>query len=201
MSERERIAAALIDLSVERGFYDLGLAEVLERAGVGEGAFQRHFADLEDCFAQVYERQRDEFVAAVFAGFSSRELWREQMRAAAWAMLEFLREDHKRAYFMSCEVHHAGERARLIRDEAMQGFFFLIDQGRGELEDPESLSFHTAESIGSAIYQHFSETIARFDFERLERMIPEMMYAALLPYLGPEAAAEELAIPAPPPPQ
>jgi AcrR family transcriptional regulator len=196
--ERDRVREALIALSVERGFQSLDLDDLLQGSGVDRDRFARTYSDLEDCFARIYEVQRDEFVAAVVAGFYSRQGWREQMRAAAWAMLEFLREDHERAYFMSCEVHGAGDRARIIRDEAMQGFFFLIDQGRAELADPDSLTPYTAESIGSAIYQQFQATIARWDFDGLEAMIPQMMYTALLPYLGPEAAAEELAI-APPP--
>lgn len=189
----------MIDLCVEEGFRQVTLPELLQHAGVEEDDFEAEFSDLEDCFAQIYELQRNEFVACVAGAFYSREVWREQMRAAAHAMLEFLREDRRRARFMSVEVHAAGERARLIRDEAMQGFFVLIDQGRQEMEDPEMLTLHTAEAIGSAIYQQFQTAIAADDFERLERMIPEMTYLAILPYLGEDVAREELAVPVPPP--
>jgi AcrR family transcriptional regulator len=195
---RRRLEEAMIALCVERGFRNVTVAALLERAGAGRGELEAEFGDLEDCYAQIYTVQRDEFVACVAGAFFSREVWRERMRAAAHAMLEFLREDPRRAYFMSVEVHAAGDRARLIRDEAMQGFFALIDQGRAEMADPDQLTPHTAEAIGSAIYQQFQAAIADHDFERLERMIPEMMYAAVLPYLGVGAALEELQIPAPP---
>jgi AcrR family transcriptional regulator len=191
------LRVAMIELCCERGFRDLSVEDLCRRAEVDPAEFHRNYSGLEDCFAQIYEVQRDEFAAAVARGFFSQERWRDQMRAAAYAMLEFLREDRDRAYFMSVQVHYGGDRARLIRDEAMQGFFLLIDQGRRELPDPDSLTFHTAEAIGSAIYQQFQTAIADNDFDGLEEMIPHMLYVATLPYLGPEVAAEELEI-APP---
>lgn len=194
---REQLERPLIELCCERGFPEIRVADLCLRANVEQARFDRHYDGLEDCFARIYEAQRDEFFTAVAGGFFSQEPWRDQMRAAAYAMLEFLREDPDRAYMMSCEVHQAGDRARLIRDEAMHGFFLLIDQGRGELEEPESLTFHTAETIGSAIYQQFQAAIAVSDFARLEEMIPHMMYMAILPYLGRQVAAEELEIPVP----
>jgi hypothetical protein len=69
-----------------------------------------------------------------------------------------------------------------------------------QLDDPDSLTPYTAETIGSAIYQQFQATIARFDFQTLEGMIPQMMYTAVLPYLGSAVAAEELRIAPPRPP-
>jgi hypothetical protein len=92
-------------------------------------------------------------------------------------------------------VLYAGDRAKLIRDQGMQGFFLLIDQGRNEMEDPESLTPYTAETIGSAIYQRIQTAIETDELEEFESAVPEMMYMAVLPYLGPEAAQEELSIP------
>jgi AcrR family transcriptional regulator len=196
--ERSRIAEALIELSVDQRYVNTTLEMVQARAGVDERAFERHFADLEDCYCQVYETQRDEFVARIFAAYADADCWREGIRAAGHEMQAFLGEDLRRARFMSVEVLFVGDRAKLIRDEAMQGFFFLIDQGRYEMQDPGSLTPFTAETIGSAIYQRIQTALERDDLEAFETGHQEMMYTIMLPYLGSEAAQEELHAPAPP---
>jgi AcrR family transcriptional regulator len=197
-AERERISKALVDLAVDHGFPSLTLPMVLARAGVDENTFHHYFSDLEECFCAVYEPMRDEFLMRVAAAYGSEQGWRHQMRAAAYAMLGFLGEDLRRARFMSVEMLYAGDRAKLIRDEAMQAFFLMIDQGRYEMEDPDSLSPYTAETVGSAIYQRIQRALAREEFDAFGPGVQEMMYMAVLPYLGPEVAAEELHIQPPP---
>jgi AcrR family transcriptional regulator len=195
--ERTRVCEALIDLSVDLRFVNTTLEMVLERAGVDERAFRRHFTDLEDCFAKTLEPLAGRFFERVFEAFAAEDGWRNQMRSAAHEMLAFFAEDFRRARFMNVEVLFAGQSALLIRDEAMQGLFLLIDQGRLEMEDPDSLTPFTAEAIGCAIYQRIQSAIEHGDIDAFEPGVPEMLYTAFLPYLGQEVAQEELQIPPP----
>ncbi len=95
--DRARIRQALIDLCWERGFASLTLADVLDRAQVDEPAFHRHFADLEDCFFQVYraelERFRQERTAASI-GFIA---WRDCLRAPPTPCIASLRPTRRSA--------------------------------------------------------------------------------------------------------
>jgi AcrR family transcriptional regulator len=197
LTERERICEALTSVCCEQGYSAATLALVLERAGLDEGAFHDHFDDLEDCFCHLYKEIRDEFMLRVGAAFLAASGWRNQIRAAAYEMFAFLREDSCRARISFVEVLYAGDRAKLIRDEGMQGLFLLIDQGRQEREDPDSLTPFTAETVGGAVYQRVQASVERNDIEALERSVPELLYSVVLPYLGPEVAREELSIPAP----
>jgi AcrR family transcriptional regulator len=139
----------------------------------------------------------DELLERVVQAYAGEESWRDRLRAVAYEMLRFLREDHERARVMTVDVLSAGERAQLIRDQGMQGLIELIDQGRQELPDPDSMTRATAEGIGGAIYRRMRLAIAAGDFDALDRMVPELMYGAVLPYLGAEAAEEELTKPPP----
>lgn len=123
--------------------------------------------------------------------------WRDRVRASAYEMLCFLRADERRARLMTVEVLSAGTRAQLIRDQGMQPFFDLIDMGRNELPDPSSLSRATAVSIGGAIYKRMQTAIEAGDLSVGDRLVPELMYTVILPYLGPEAALAELNMPPP----
>jgi hypothetical protein len=140
----------------------------------------------------------EELLSRVALAYAHEDEWRDRLRAVAYEMLRFLREDRERARMMTVDVLSAGERAQLIRDQGMQGLIELIDQGRQELPNPDLMSRATAEGIGGAIYHRIHVAVAAGRFDALKAMVPELMYNAVLPYLGTEVAMEELSIPPPP---
>jgi AcrR family transcriptional regulator len=154
-------------------------------------------AEQEERLCEAVQAGTDELLARVAVVYANEDCWRDRLRAVAHEMLRFLREDPERARMMTVDVLSAGERAQLIRDQGMQGLIELIDQGRQELPDPNSMTRATAEGIGGAIYNRIHVEIAAGRFDKLEQMVPELMYNAVLPYLGTQAAREELAMPAP----
>jgi AcrR family transcriptional regulator len=195
--ERARVRAALTDLVAERGFAATTTGAVIDRAGVDRAAFDRSYSDLTDCFCVVLQEQTDELLARVLAVFDTDDAWRDQVRAVGLVMSRFLLEDRARARMMTVESPVAGPRSQLIRDQGMQSLIELVDLGRRELADPESVSRYTAETIGSAVYDRMRVAIERGEWGTLESMLPDMMYTVVLPYLGPEAAMEELRRPSP----
>lgn len=197
--DRQRILDALVDVCVERGYREASVALVAERAGLTEDAFEQHFTDLEDCFATYTLEGREAFFVAVGAALVDKSEWRDQIRAAAYAMLHFWQEDERRARMMLIEVLSAGPRAQLIRDEGMELMFDLLDQGRSAMADPEMLSRTTAEAVGGAIFNQMHLALERGDLsrDRGDELVPQLMYTVVLPYLGTEAALEELEMPPP----
>jgi AcrR family transcriptional regulator len=196
--ERARLHQALIDLCYECGYQRLTLAMLLERAGVDEAAFSSHFLDLEDCFCHVYQDEVDAFYRRIYAALADKPSWRERMRAAAYAYLDYLQEDPKRTNFVTIEIRVAGERALLLMADALKRQFDLLDQGRDELEDPNAISRATSEAIGGAIFGQIYSLVAGGALPSVTaQAVPEALYTAILPYLGSEAALEELRIPPP----
>jgi len=196
-AERDRIGRALIDLCFAHGYRNVTLPMLLKCAEVDQETFERHFAELQDCFCVVFQELSSQYLVRLGGAFATRQCWREQMRAASYASLRFLREDLPRARFLFIEVLSAGARAQLVRDQNMEALYELVDLGRRELDDPDSVSRDTAVSIAGGIYERMHVAIDRDDPEVWETLVPEFMYTLVLPYLGPEAALEELSIPAP----
>src|SRR6478609_7827989 len=147
-AERARIREALLDLCFERGYRQLDLAALLERAKVDEAAFERHFGDLEDCFCVVYQEIRDELFDRFAHAIADEHTWRDRIRATAYVFLRFLREDSRVTHLAVIDVRSAGERALRLFTEAFEDLNNLLDQGRGERRHPDSLSRATAEAIG-----------------------------------------------------
>ena len=113
-AERERICQALVDLCFEHGYSNTTLPMLLERAAVDLTTFERHFADVEDCFCQVYIELRDEFLLSVRRAVADQLSWRDRLRAAAYAMVRHLLADERVAQFGVFEVRTAGERAQML---------------------------------------------------------------------------------------
>ena len=176
-----------------------GRGGLRRRASVDPASFESHFSDLEECLCDYIERGTMVLLGRSVQSFSEQDGWRNALRAVAHTMLHFLQEDPQRARIMLVEVLSAGERAQLIRDQGMEALFEFIDLGRNELDDPSSLSRATAEAVGGAIFSRIRSEVESGDTESLPDLLPKMMYSAVLPYLGAEAAAEELEIPPPPP--
>jgi AcrR family transcriptional regulator len=187
----ERIIAALDAVAAERGYGSTDLAAVLERAGVGEAEFERHFVDLEDCFCAAVQAGTDELLTRAGAAFAADRPWRDQMRVVAYAMCDFLREDPARARVMVVESFSACDRSRQIRENGMAALAALIDLARTELDEPEAAPANTAELIAGAIYNRIHAAVEGGK-PLTETMVRELMYTAVRPYYGVDAALAEL---------
>jgi AcrR family transcriptional regulator len=196
--EVSRLREALLDLCVERGYADLSLDQLLARADLDEVAFHRHYADLDACFAAVLGEIYAEFFDRATQAVAGQSGWRDRMRATAYALLRFLRGDERVARLAAVEAQHAGEGAQRLFLETFNRLVDLIDEGSAEAGGPDSPSRATALGVGGVVFARVQEAVAEGELGLGEEEIPELMYGAVFPYLGAEAAAEELRTPPPP---
>jgi AcrR family transcriptional regulator len=104
-----RLREALLDLCVERGYADLRLENLLERAGVDATEFHRGYAALDACFNAVLAQAYGEFFELAQAALAGQVGWRDRMRATAYALLRFLRADERVARLAAVEAQHGGK--------------------------------------------------------------------------------------------
>jgi AcrR family transcriptional regulator len=197
-AEASRLREALLDLCSERGYKKLKLRDLLERADVDEAAFHQQYANLDACFAAVLEDVYSEFFARAQEAVAEQVGWRDRMRATAYALLRYLRADERVARLAAVEVQYAGKRAQELFLETFNRLVKLLDEGASEAGGPESPGLATAIGVGGVVFARIQEAVAEGELGLGEDEIPELMYAAVFPYLGAEAAEEELHIPPPP---
>jgi AcrR family transcriptional regulator len=189
--ERARLIEALIEIAADRGYAETSIEAILDRAGVDRPAFDRHFRGKYDCFLSAWQEMNEECLASMMAAYNSQRHWPDRLRAVVVEVIEALHRDPGRACF-AVEVLAAGDAARARRDMTMRVIASLIDAGRSELEDPESVSHTTAEALAGSAYGQVYAKVVRGDTDQLPALIPQLMSAAVMPYLGVEAALEEL---------
>jgi len=196
---RERIAAAAIDLAAEIGYEGTTIEMMVDRAGVTRADFDRHFADKEDCALQLYEEHLGRFVALVIAAADREATWRDSMRAAGYAAARFLRDNSRLAKVGVLQMLTAGLMAEARRAEILDPIVDLIDSGRQELADPDSVGRGVAEGVLGSIYELVIRDLASgLGTGSAEKVVPQLMYVAVRPYVGHELAREELAMQPPP---
>jgi AcrR family transcriptional regulator len=86
---RDRILSALVEVVCERGYANASVTLVVARAKVSRRTFYEQFDGLDECFAAVIDlglRVPGELIARAFAGEQD---WRDGIRAALAALLEF----------------------------------------------------------------------------------------------------------------
>jgi AcrR family transcriptional regulator len=187
-----RLREALLDLCVERGYESLTLGELLERADLERTAFTQNYADLDAYFAVVLADVYAEFFARAQEAVAGQRGWRDRMRATAYALLRYLRGDERVAHLAAVEAQHAGEDAQQHFLETFNRLVDLIDEGSAEAGSPDSPSRATALGVGGVLFARIQEAVAKDELGLGEEEIPQLMYAAVFPYLGADAAEEEL---------
>ncbi len=189
--ERERIVEALVEIAAERGYAETTIELITERAGVDHSAFERHFRSKYDCFLSAWQEMNENCMREMLEAYNSQEDWPDRLRAVACEIVEGLRSDPSRACF-AVEVLAAGDAARARRDMTMRVIASLIDAGRNEMDDPESVPHTTAEALAGSAYGQVYAKVVGGSTEELPELVPQLMSAAVMPYLGIEAGLAEL---------
>jgi AcrR family transcriptional regulator len=188
------MAQALISLTGSHGYEATTIEAICGLAEVSRSEFLRRFADKEECYLDAYDEVAAEFGERVLGAYGAHIAWHDKVWGAGWEAMSFLQEDPVRARFFAVEVNCAGDRALVRRDRVMQIFADLIDAGRAELEDPEALTTASAEIVTGAIYYTIQNKILEGCIDRGEDFLVDLVYIAVLPYLGPGAAEADLRV-------
>jgi AcrR family transcriptional regulator len=193
-SERERVLEAMVRMAAAKGYEATTVADVAELAGVSRQAFDEMFASKEACFLEAYEAVFDVLVAHVTAAFEAArdEPWPEQIAAGLGALVDLLCAEADIARLAMVEVTAAGDDARERYRTMLTRFTPFMEAGRTYSGQAEELPADTARfAIGGATSMIFDEVRAGRGPE-LRRILPDLVFAVLMPYLGPQAAEEEM---------
>jgi AcrR family transcriptional regulator len=193
-SQRERVLEAMLRVAAAKGYEATTVADVLEVAGVSRESFDEMFEDKAACFLEAYDAVFDVLVAHVSSAFESAagEPWPERIAAALGALVELLAAEAGIARLSMVEVTAVGDDARARYRAALARFTPFLEEGREYSHQAGELPADTARfAIGGATSMIFDEIRAGRGPE-LKRILPDLVFAVLMPYLGPEAAEDEM---------
>ena len=189
--KRQRILEGMLEAVGTRGYEQTTVQDAIEAAGLYRQAFYDNFSDKEDCYLQALEAGSAWAESLMYEAADAEEpSWRGRMRGSLRGLLEFLDNQPQVGRALLVEVHAAGPRAVEKRTEAMVRAAKLIDLAREEGDD--SAPAISAEAVVAGILAVLHTRLAGEHADSFELLLPELMYLAVLPYFGAEAAAAEL---------
>lgn len=189
--KRQRILEGMLEAVGRRGYEQTTVQDAIEAAGLYRQAFYDSFDSKEDCYLQALE------AGATWAESVMREAaageepsWRAQTRGALRGLLEFLDDRPRIGRALLVEVHAAGPQAVEKRTEAMVRAAQLIDLAREEGDGAAPAI--SAEAVVAGILAVLHTRLAGEPDESFGLLLPELMFLAVLPYFGADAASDEL---------
>jgi AcrR family transcriptional regulator len=185
---------AMVRVAAAKGYEATTIDDVTEAAGVSRTIFDTTFVGKEGCFLEAYDAVIDVLLAHVSTAFESTSglPWPDRIAAGLRALVDLLASEHDIARMAMVEVTAVGEDARIRYRAALGRFTYFLEEGRAFSAQGDELPADTASfAIGGATSMIFDEIRAGRGPE-LRRILPDLVYAVLMPYIGPEAAEEEM---------
>lgn len=191
--DRSLILAALIEVVAGDGYQALEIDRLLERAGLDRAAFDRHFSSLDDCFAATWDEIHDELHRRMRRAYRlERDDWRSALRSALGAALRHLSSHESEARLYFSEAVYAVDLLRHRQHRALVCMSATIDEGRRALPEPDQAPPQIADAIAGVIWSRVHQLVRLGHGGELQAQLPQLMYFAVMPYLGTAAAEEEL---------
>ncbi len=184
-AQRERILEAMVKSCDEKTFALTTIADIVAHAAISRATFYKHFPNKVDCFSAAADDFLAELqVAAAAARAAGDGTKVEEIRTAIAAVLERLAAKPAHAKLLLLEAPSVNPEIvrgyRRLATAALAAELNDADDARAAGADPK-IAFGRAKVL-------LANYIAAGAVERLPALLPELVYLALLPYVGQDSA-------------
>jgi AcrR family transcriptional regulator len=190
---RRQIFDAMIETVAQRGYDRTTIERVLNAAQVPAPVFDEHFEDKQDCFLHALDKLFGRIEQILLACVRWPVPWPERIQLGLRALLVELAEHPDSARVALVECLSAGDASVARLRAALARLVAILDEGRAyaaEREAPESV--YLPPQISAAIVGGITAIVHRQVLEErtaeLPLLLDDLLYFALLPYLGHDGA-------------
>jgi AcrR family transcriptional regulator len=191
------LARTVVAVVQEHGYENSGLGAFAARAGVTTDALTRRFDTKRRLTLAVLDGGIADFKGRVGAAYARFPTWPENLRAACWESAAWIGEHPDEVWFGMVGLLGAGDMVLARREGLFRWASGLVDAGRAVAPEPDlvppSAAVHVVGSVVETVRRYQEGTLVGDAFTT----VPRIMYGAVRPYLGEEAARRELKIPPP----
>jgi AcrR family transcriptional regulator len=185
--------AAAMEIVAQDGYAAMTVARITGRAGVSRRTFYDLFADREDCFLAVLEEAVVRVRIVARDAIDGERAWRERLRAGLSALLALFDDEPVLASFLVVHALAAGSRVLERRSRLIVELSAMVDAGRAEAKAGRELGPFSAEGVVGAVLSVVHARLLERHRRPLLELLNPLMGMIVLPYLGQQAMARELA--------
>jgi AcrR family transcriptional regulator len=180
--------AALVELG-EKGYAGCTLEDALALSQVSPAEFDAEFADTDACLYAAYQQMRAGFLQRVRSQCANNEDWTDRVAVGLSLLLDEIAAKPLLARVATRVFPAIRPSAYRLYVEFLSDFEPLMTEGREHSDVDEELPEEVELlAIGAAESLIFSEIDAGRT-ERLPKMLPEILFSVLVPFIGPDRAA------------
>jgi AcrR family transcriptional regulator len=200
-NQRERILDAVADVASLAGYAAMSVEDIIVTAGVSRRTFYDHFSDKEEAFLAAYDAVVLQLVERVQGAFNANTTFGSRVRECLAAFLGFVASEPRFADMCIVEVLAAGPQAVERRNGVMRVFAEMVTAAAAEDITELTPPPLTAETIVGGIYEVVYSRVIQGQTAMLLSLLPDLSYSLMLPFIGPDEAKRESAIPPSPQPE
>lgn len=182
--------AAVVRVTVANGYESTTVGDILGEAGVGRESFYELFDDKLDCTLAAHKILVDDLEERVREAYTSTGPWPQRVREALAATLDWFAADPDAARFTLVELSTVGPAFRPIFQAEYARFTRLLEDGIGDEDPNPALSGAAGLAVGAMLARIYEEIVLGRTAE-LPRLLPDLTYDMLVPFVGEAAAREE----------
>jgi AcrR family transcriptional regulator len=176
----------------DKGYESVTISDVVEVAEVSKTTFYEEFSNKEECLFAAYDQLIEGVMRDVESAFDGEDPWPAAIRSGLARFLSFFAEEPALARMATVDVPAAGPAAQVRYRQAFERFLPLLRQGREYAELGDELPQHVElMAVGGAEAIIYDEVTAGRTAD-IQRLMPDILFTVLVPYLGPDDAAAEM---------
>jgi AcrR family transcriptional regulator len=203
-NQRERIVDATAAIVAEKGLANLTIPAIARRANVSHQTFYEMYPTKHDAFLGTQKvGLHQALLVAVQAYEENEDDWPRGVAAGLRALLDYLASEPAHAHLILVDTFAASPEAIEIRDTSIHAFAAYLQPGyhyaskNGSGAAGDAVPGVAPEAIAGGIWQVLNYYIEDERTNELPDVAPQLIYAALTPFLGPKDAAKAARRPAP----
>jgi AcrR family transcriptional regulator len=186
-SQRERLLAAVVRVTVANGYEATTVGDILGEAGVGRESFYELFDDKLDCMLAAQNVLVSSLEERVREAYLVEKPWPARMRKALSVTLDWFASDPAAARFMLVEMSTVGPAFRpIFQAEFARAMALLKESFREDGPEPD-LTQANELAVGAILARIYEEVVLGRAAE-LPRLLPDLTYELLVPFVGEEQA-------------
>ena len=177
----------------DKGYAATTVTDLTKEAGISRTTFYELFADKEACFLAAYDNAVDALVRRISNAYEAEQRWPDRARAGLKTLLEALAADPAQARLALVDVASAGPAAQRRFRAAVQRLTPFFDEGRDFAPGGRALPANASRMAAGAVVGLISDELVAGRTDELPSLLSDVLFATLVAYLGPDAAAREVA--------
>ncbi len=171
-----------------KGYVNTTVSDLVAAAGVSREVFYEHFTDRQDAFLEALDFPTQPILDACSAAYFSGEAWPDRVWRGLDALIGMIVANPSISHLRLVECYSAGPTAIRRAEDITRAFTIFLQEGYGVRAEAADLPHLYSEAIASAIFEIIQRGVVAGEIATLRRRLPQLVYVALAPFTGPEAA-------------